>query len=231
MKKVIKRTKKVKGKGFIEDADKFLKNTKLISKVAQVALPFGLGALGTVGGPLGTAVLGAVGQAGVEGLKNYGYGSRSMMRGGQGGGYQGSEYQNMTTALYSHKPSMRGKGIGQDVYSDLKTGLAKTGKFLGEQNAKLKKSKVISTVARNTLSGNPYGNTVVDFIEHLGYGKKGGAVYSQGQIPIHKNTGAGTARDYKTRHMVVRKPIMVGGGVEGMSVYNDVVSQFGNPKF
>lgn len=179
-KKVVKyRPKKtVKGKGFIEDANKFLKNTKLISKVAQVALPFGLGALGSVGGPLGTAVLGAVGQAGVEGLKNYGYGSKSMMRGGQGGGYQGSEYQNMTTALYSHKPSMAG-----------------------------------------------------------------GAVYSQGQIPIHKNTGAGvrgtlknpkggsTARDYKTRHVVVRKPIMVGGGVEGMSVYNDVVAQYGNPKF
>jgi hypothetical protein len=245
-KKVVKYrpTKTIKGKGFIEDADKFLKNTKLISKVAQVALPFGLGALGTVGGPLGTAVLGAVGQAGVEGLKNYGYGvrvpltnpkgmgSKSMMRGGQGGGYQGSEYQNMTTALYSHKPSMRGKGVGQDMYSDLKTGLKKTGKFIGEQNDKLKKSKIISTVARNTLSGNPYGNTVVDFIDHLGYGQRGGAVYSQGQIPIHKNTGAGaTARDYKTRHMVVRKPIMVGGGVEGMSVYNDVVSQFGNPKF
>ena len=31
--------------------------------------------------------------------------------------------------------------------------------------------------------------------------------------------------------MIVRKPIMVGGGVEGMSVFNDVVSQFGNPKF
>jgi len=171
-KKVVKYrpTKTIKGKGFIEEADKFLKNTKIISKVAQAVLPFGLGALGTTLSPLGTATGLALGQAGVEGLKNYGYGSRSMMRGGQGGGYQGSEYQNMTTALYSHNPSMT----------------------------------------------------------------RGGAIYSQGQIPIHKNTGAGkgaTARDYKTRHMIVRKPIMVGGGVEGMSVFNDVVSQFGNPKF
>ena len=107
-KKVVKYrpTKTIKGKGFIEEADKFLKNTKIISKVAQAVLPFGLGALGTTLSPLGTATGLALGQAGVEGLKNYGYGSRSMMRGGQGGGYQGSEYQNMTTALYSHKPSM-----------------------------------------------------------------------------------------------------------------------------
>lgn len=168
--------RKVVGKGFIEDADKFLKNTKLLSKVGQAVLPFALGALGTTLSPLGTATGLAVGQAGVQGLASLGYGQN-----GRGGGYQGSEYQNMTTDLYSQKPSSKGvkKAVGTAMITP------KTGIF-------------------------------------------GGAVYSQGMIPIHKNTGAGsTARDYKTRTMVVRKPILGGS----MSVYNDVVSQFGNPKF
>jgi hypothetical protein len=181
------RKKKTKGKGFIEDADKFLKNTKLLSKVGQAVLPFALGALGTTLSPLGSAAGAAIGQAGVEGLKNYGYGQKERVSlsnpiKGRGGGYQGSEYQNMTTALYSNKPSNIGvkKAVGTAMVTP------KTGIF-------------------------------------------GGAIYSQGMIPIHKNTGAGSSsgRDYKTRTVMVRKPI-IGGG---MSVYNDVVSQFGNPKF
>ena len=189
------RPRKVVGSGFIEDADKFLKNTKLLSKVGQAVLPFALGALGTTLSPLGTATGLAVGQAGVEGLKNYGYGaggaprarvgkgvSSSYSQNGRGGGYQGSEYQNMTTALYSNKPSSVGvkKAVGTSMVTP------KTGIY-------------------------------------------GGAVYSQGMVPIHKNTGAGSSsgRDYKTRSMIVRKPILGGS----MSVYNDVVSQFGNPKF
>jgi hypothetical protein len=171
------RRKKTKGKGFIEDADKFLKNTKLLSKVGQAVLPFALGALGTTFSPLGSAAGAAIGEAGVEGLKNYGYGQK-----GRGGGYQGSEYQNMTTALYSNKPS----------------------------NVGVKKAVGTAMVTPET-------------------GIFGGAVYSQGMIPIHKNTGAGSSsgRDYKTRTVMVRKPILGGG----MSVYNDVVSQFGNPRF
>jgi len=56
-------------------------------------------------------------------------------------------------------------GSKEDMYSDLKTGLKKTGKFLSENNEKLKKSKVISTVARNVL-----GKNAGDFVEYLGYG-------------------------------------------------------------
>lgn len=62
-------------------------------------------------------------------------------------------------------------GSKDDIYSDIKTGLKKTGKFLNEHNEKLKKSKIISTTARNALGGNPVGNTIADLTEMLGYGK------------------------------------------------------------
>jgi len=177
------------GKGFIEDVDKWLKKSKVLSTVAGVVLPTVAGSAGGIltASPLGGLAGASAGALGAEYLKQLGYGQCGGRRVGRpckgsGGGYQGSEYQNMTTALYSNKPSSVGvkKAVGTAMITP------KTGIF-------------------------------------------GGAVYSQGMIPIHKNTGAGSSsgRDYKTRSMIVRKPILGGA----MSVYNDVVSQFGNPKF
>src|SRR3972149_2637209 len=124
--------KNIKGSGFIEDTDKFLKNTKLLSKVGQAVLPFALGALGTTFSPLGTATGLAVAQAGVEGLKNYGYGKMSggacysqgqlppnkeVPRGklsGAGGNFQGTTYANRRNiGVFPVVPPLKGGTTGK----------------------------------------------------------------------------------------------------------------------
>src|SRR3972149_6594863 len=161
-KKIVKYrpTKNIKGSGFIEDTDKFLKNTKLLSKGGQAVLPFALGALGTTFSPLGTATGLAVAQAGVEGLNNYGYGKMS-------GGACYSQGQ-----LPPNRAVPRGKLSG----------------------------------AGGNFQGTTYAN------------RRNIGVFPV--VPPFKGGSKSNARYYKTMGMS-----------GGRSVYNDVVSQFGNPKF
>ena len=85
----------MKGTGLFEDIDKFLKKSKILSNIGQVALPVLGGLAGTaLAGPGGTAIGSASGLAGANVLKNLGYGSKKMH--GMG---------------YNYKPLMIGRGV------------------------------------------------------------------------------------------------------------------------
>ena len=104
---------------------------------------------------------------------------------------------------------IKGSGVGEEMYSDLKKGLKKTGKFLSEHNEKLKKSKVISTVARNAL-----GNSAGDLAEMLGYGIN--KVPNSKQIPtVFRNSRLWTANYNLPK--VRGPPIMYGNATLGLN--------------
>ena len=83
----------MKGQGFFQDVDAWLKKSKILSNIGGVALPVLGGLAGTsLGGPAGTAIGSAGGVAATNVLKNLGYGKMK----GRG---------------YSSKPLMVGKGV------------------------------------------------------------------------------------------------------------------------
>lgn len=69
--------KRQKGKGVLDDVNKFLKGSKIISSLGNVLLPLAGGALGTLAIPgVGSVSGAAAGSALNEGLKALGYGKR-----------------------------------------------------------------------------------------------------------------------------------------------------------
>jgi len=79
-----------KGMGFADDFDKFLKDTKLVSNVGAVALPFLGGLVGSLAdpfvGPVGTVMGGIAGQSANDWIKSKGYGKHHQKAYGYLGG-------------------------------------------------------------------------------------------------------------------------------------------------
>jgi hypothetical protein len=81
---------RMKGRGFMEwlsgafnDANNWLKENKILSKIASPVLEYILpAAAGVFGTPISGAAVGAAGYAATEGLKALGYGRKRKMRGG-----------------------------------------------------------------------------------------------------------------------------------------------------
>jgi hypothetical protein len=86
--------RRMKGRGFWQDVgnwfsqagkdiNQFLKDSKIVSKIANVVLPVvaGLGAGLLTANPVGIAAGAAAGSAGAEWLKSQGYGSKMSMKG------------------------------------------------------------------------------------------------------------------------------------------------------
>jgi len=82
---------KLKGMGLWDNFVDFLKSSKILSNVAGVLLPVGVGALGglvgtSLGGPAGTvtgaAAGSAVGKSGADYIKSLGFGKKMKMMGG-----------------------------------------------------------------------------------------------------------------------------------------------------
>jgi hypothetical protein len=107
-----KRITKLKGDGIFEDVNKFLKQSKLASKVGEVLLPVAGGALGGLftANPLGSVAGTAGGLALNDFLKAQGYGKMKgrgytnkplMLGSGMTYGYNG---------VYQQIPKMRGMG-------------------------------------------------------------------------------------------------------------------------
>ena len=75
--------KRIKGRGFFDDVDKFLKKSKIISNVGSVLLPV-LGASGAgllTANPLGATVGAAAGSSANEYIKSLGYGKKMQGKG------------------------------------------------------------------------------------------------------------------------------------------------------
>jgi hypothetical protein len=75
----------MRGRGILEDVNKFLKQSKLLSNVGQVVLPVAGGALAGLltANPIAAAAGGAVGASANQFLKSqgYGYSTRPLMLG------------------------------------------------------------------------------------------------------------------------------------------------------
>jgi hypothetical protein len=112
--------RRMKGRGFIDwikgafsDANQWLKDNKILSKVASPFLKYALPALGTVfGTPVSGLAAGAVGLAAEEGLKRLGYGKRKRkIKGGLSINPVGQRVMGKGMTLsYIGVPTMVGNG-------------------------------------------------------------------------------------------------------------------------
>jgi len=81
------RGRKIKGMGIFDGFVKFLKDSKILSKIGDVLLPVAGAALGGLftANPLGLAAGAAAGSSASEYLKSQGFGHRMKMKGGLSG--------------------------------------------------------------------------------------------------------------------------------------------------
>lgn len=120
--------KKQKGNGFLEDVDKFLKQSKILSTVGNVLLPAAGGALGglVTANPLGATAGGALGTSANQWLKSQGYGYKynlSQLGSGNNTSLQG--YTISYNGTYQPIPG-RMKGSGQNsAYGSLSSDFGK----------------------------------------------------------------------------------------------------------
>tara|TARA_R110002012_G_scaffold121494_1_gene270973 strand:- start:2083 stop:2595 length:513 start_codon:yes stop_codon:yes gene_type:complete len=122
--------------------------------------------------------------------------------------------------------------------------------FWSSANDFLKKTKIVSTVGEYVLPalggtlgaaagtfeapivgtveggilGTAAGTKLNDGLRALGYGQVGGAVYTNGQVPLQRPLVGTGARGRRANRKGRRGGYIVGGS----SVYNDVVSNTGN---
>jgi hypothetical protein len=122
---------RMKGRGFLEwlsgafsDANNWLKENKILSKIASPVLEYIIpAAAGVFGTPVSGATAAIAGKAATEGLKALGYGrKKKMMRGGdsrltimpagQRLGQRGSGLTISYNGMYAQAPRVAGKGCG-----------------------------------------------------------------------------------------------------------------------
>lgn len=93
--------KRMKGSGIFDGFVKFLKDSKILSKVGDVLLPVGGAALAGLftANPLGAAAGAAAGSAGAEYLRSQGFGKNTMKGMGCGCMMRGGEAGSSTLAI------------------------------------------------------------------------------------------------------------------------------------